>query len=51
MPDCAVNPVQAYLTYSRSLDVEWSAEGCVGWFSYNAVTGAVNSISPRLISG
>lgn len=39
MLDCTVNPEKAQLAYSRCLELQWRAGGCVSWYLYSVATG------------
>lgn len=43
--NCTINLVKTYLAYSHSLDVNWLAEGCHGYYPYNLATRGSRSAS------
>lgn len=49
--DCTVNPVKAYPSYSRSLEVNWFADGCFWWYFYIDITGVTIPLIFRSIRG
>lgn len=49
--DLTVNIMEAYASYSQSIEFGWLAEGGVGWHPYNTATGEISSVPLFSLSG
>lgn len=51
MLDCTVNPLKSYASYCRSIEIDWRAKECGGWYLCSEAIREIISVLTRPTSG